>query len=48
MVKCNNETNKNKEAVLDGFLGAAQQFKEIFKEEIEKEKEEYLNKQGML
>lgn len=45
MVKYNNETNKV--ANHDEFLEAAQQFNEEFKEEIEKEKEEYLKKQGM-
>lgn len=34
-------------ASIDGFLDAAQQFNEDFKEEIEKEKKEYLKKQGM-
>ena len=33
--------------VLDGFLEATQRFNEDFKEEIEKEKEEYLKKQGI-
>jgi len=32
---------------IDGFLAAAEQFNKEFKEEIEKEKEEYLEKQGM-
>ena len=32
---------------LEDFLEAAQQFNEEFKEEIEKEKEEYLKKQGI-
>lgn len=31
---------------LKGFLDAAEQFNEEFQEEIEKEKEEYLKKQG--
>ena len=35
-----------KKFVLDGFLDAAQQFNKEFKEEIEKEKEEYLKRQG--
>ena len=33
--------------IQDGFLEYAQQFNEEFKEEIEKEKEEYLKQQGM-
>lgn len=33
--------------IIDEFLDAAKQFNEEFKEEIEKEKEEYLKKQGI-
>lgn len=43
----NNEMAETRKVVLDEFLDAAQQFNEEFKEEIEKEKEEYLKKQGM-
>ena len=46
MVKCIREENEKK-LILDDFLEAAKQFDEEFKEEIEKEKEEYLKKQGM-
>ena len=46
MVKNDYEINKSSEKVLNGFLDAAQQFCEDFKEEIEKEKEEYLKRQG--
>ena len=46
MVKCIRQENEKK-FVLDGFLDEAQQFNKEFKEEIEKEKEEYLKKQGM-
>ena len=46
MVKCIRQENEKK-FVLDGFLDAAQQFNKEFKEEIEKEKEEYLKRQGM-
>lgn len=42
MVEYNSEINKNREANIDRFLEVAQQFNEEFKEEIEKEKEEYL------
>ena len=45
MVKCIRQENEKK-FVLDGFLDAAQQFNKEFKEEIEKEKEEYLKRQG--
>lgn len=47
MVEYNSEIIKNQDDVFSGFLDAAQQFNEEFKEEIEKEKEEYLKKQGM-
>ena len=42
----NLERHKRKVSV-DGFLDAAKQFNEEFKEEIEKEKEEYLKRQGI-
>ena len=47
MVNYNSEINRKILGDVDGFLEKAQQFCEDFKEEIEKEKEEYLKKQGM-
>ena len=45
MVKCIRQENEKK-FVLDSFLDVAQQFNKEFKDEIEKEKEEYLKRQG--
>ena len=47
MVRYKCEVYENKDIILQRFLDAAKQFCEDFKEEVEKEKEEYLEKKGM-